>query len=57
MSFLCHLLILQSSEIELYTTNLCHMSLVFYDFSYIFRISALKIMAQIVLNTRKIAFF
>ncbi len=29
----------------------------FYDFSYIFRISALKIMAQIVLNTRKIAFF
>ena len=29
MSFLCHLLILQSSEIELNTTNLCHMSLVF----------------------------
>ena len=29
MSFLCHLLILQTSEIELNTTNLCHMSLVF----------------------------
>ena len=29
----------------------------FHDFLYISRISALKIMAQIVLNTRKIAFF
>jgi len=29
MSFLCHLLILQTSEIELNTKNLCHMSLVF----------------------------
>ena len=29
MSFLCHLRILQTSEIELNTTNLCHMSLVF----------------------------
>ena len=29
MSFQCHLLILQLSEIELNTKNLCHMSLVF----------------------------
>ena len=35
MSFLCHLLILQSSEIELNTTNLCHMSLVFVILIYV----------------------